>query len=220
MNKKLTLLHTTATVIQPLTKLAKELILQVEISHLVDESILKNVIKIGGLTPDTYRTVSDLVVSAERSGADAVLITCSSISPCVDVARRLVSVPVFKIDEPMAIEAVEKGNIIGVAATLMTTLEPTVGLVRCKADEIGKKVEIETCLCEGAFDAVSCGDADKHDRIVIESLTKLVEKVDVVVLAQASMARLIPSLPESITSPILSSPRSGIMKLREMFGSG
>ena len=106
MNKMLTLLHTTATVIQPLTELARELIPKVEISHLVDESILKNVIKIGGLTPDTFRTVSDLVVSAERSGADAVLITCSSISPCVDVARRLVSIPVFKIDEPMALEAV------------------------------------------------------------------------------------------------------------------
>ena len=90
--------------------------------------------------------------------------------------------------------------------------------MRSKADEIGKRVEVETCLCEGAFDAVTCGDVDKHDRIVIESLTKLVEKVDVVVLAQASMARLIPSLPESITCPILSSPRSGIMKAGEILG--
>lgn len=219
MSKKLTLLHTVATVIQALTDLARELVPDMEISHLVDESILKNVIKNGQLTPDTFRTVSDLVVSAERSGADAVLITCSSISPCVDVARRLVNVPVFKIDEPMALEAVETGTRIGVAATLMTTLEPTVGLVRDKANQIGKKVEIETCLCEGAFDAVICGDVEKHDRIVIESLTRLVEKVDAVVLAQASMARLIPSLPESIATPILSSPRSGIMKVGETLGA-
>jgi len=214
--QKLTLLHTVATVIEPLTTIARELIPEVAISHLLDESILKNLIKIGKLNPETIRCVTDLIVSADRSGADAVLITCSSISPCADVGRRLVGIPVLKIDEPMAEEAVAKGNRVGVAATLKTTLEPTVGLIESKADEAGKQIEIRTSLCEGAFEAVNGGDVEKHDRIVTEALAELVENVDVVVLAQASMARLISQLSEDITTPILSSPRSGIKRAGEV----
>lgn len=216
MRKKLTLINTVASVVAPLNEIAKELLPDIEITHVVDESILKDLIAAGKLSPETNRRVSELIIAAERSGADAVLVTCSSISPCVDMAKQLVNIPVLKIDEPMAEEAVMTGKKIGVAATLNTTLGPTISLIESKARQHNKSIEITRCLCEGAFDAAISGDGETHDRIVLEKLRQLANETDVIVLAQASMARLLPSLGPEMTTAILSSPRSGIKRAGEV----
>ena len=63
----------------------------------------------------------------------------------------------------------------------------------------------------GAFEAVSSGDAATHDRIVSENLVSLMDEVDVIVLAQASMARVVESMPaDNRQVPILSSPRLAV----------
>ena len=59
-----------------------------------------------------------MVQSAHEAGADAVMVTCSSIGPGVEVARQLLDLPIFRIDEAMAESAVNVGTRIGVAATL------------------------------------------------------------------------------------------------------
>jgi len=107
----------------------------------------------------------------------------------------------------MADKAVQAGKKIGVVATLSTTLEPTADLVRRRAALANKNIELVSRLCEGAFDALMSGDAAKHDKLVADALIDLSSKVDVIVLAQASMARVVNTLPEANKKvPILSSP--------------
>jgi hypothetical protein len=66
-------------------------------------------------------------------------------------------------------------------------------------------------LCDGAFDALAGGDQGRHDELVRAGLAELAGDVDVVVLAQASMARIFAALPEEERLvPILSSPRLGM----------
>ena len=50
-------------------------------------------------------------------------------------------------------------------------------------------METPDSLCDGAFDAVLAGDTATHDRILSEALRNDMTDVDVVILAQASMAR-------------------------------
>lgn len=58
---------------------------------------------------------------------------------------------------------------------------------------------------------------EAHDRIVREGLLSLMLDVDVIVLAQASMARVVDSLPdEERKVPILSSPKLGIEAARQV----
>ncbi|HOW00781.1 MAG TPA: glycoside hydrolase family 130 protein, partial [Rhodoglobus sp.] len=52
-----------------------------------------------------------------QAGAVALQCTCSSISPCIDTARLVVSIPALKVDEPMVNKAISMGKRIGVAAT-------------------------------------------------------------------------------------------------------
>jgi Asp/Glu/hydantoin racemase len=114
---------------------------------------------------------------------------------------------VLRVDQPMADAAVRIGRRIGVIATLPTTLDPTADLIRRRAAAAERDVEITERLCQGAFDALMSGDAATHDAAVAAALRELSASCDVVVLAQASMARVADQLPPSEKpAPVLSSP--------------
>jgi Asp/Glu/hydantoin racemase len=208
---KLALLHTSPLVIPVFSRLAAEMLPGVECFHMLDESLLKNTLRAGRLEKATTRRIAIMTELAGEAGADAVLVTCSSIGAAVDVARQIVDFPVIRVDEAMADNAVAHGGRIGVAATLRSTLDPTMTLIRDRARLAGVERSIEPQLCEGAFEAASAGDGAAHDRLVQDGLLALAAKVDLIVLAQASMARIVDKLPPgAITIPILSSPVSAV----------
>lgn len=209
MSKTLGLIHTSATLVPIFDDLVKEYLADkdIKVFNIVDDSLIKNTIQRNKLTPDTARRVVDYVGSAEEAGADYIMVTCSSIGPAVEASELLTSIPVLRVDRPMADKAVAEGKKIGVVATLSTTLEPTSDLVRRRAQAAGKEIELTSKLCEGAFEALMRGKPEEHDRKVAEALKELSEKVDVILLAQASMARVVDQLDEADKKvPILASP--------------
>lgn len=216
MAKRLALVHTVTSLVPVFQDLLAELAPDLDTFNIVDESLLQNVIRENKLSATTARRVVDHLMSAEAAGADLVMCTCSSIGPGVEMARPLLNIPALRVDEPMAELAVRTGSSIGVAATLRTTLEPTAALINKMADQAGREVVVIAKLCEGAFDAVIAGDTATHDAIVSAGLQELIEQCDVIVLAQASMARVVASLPEGDRQvPILSSPRLAVEHLAE-----
>lgn len=211
----LALIHTSPVLVPMFTALCQEHLAGTEIFHIVDESLIKNTIKAGHLEPVTVRRMAGYIQSARDAGADAVLVTCSSVGPAVTASLPLFDFPVFRIDEAMAEKAVSESRRIGVLATLSTTLEPTLALVRSSAAAAGRQIELSSRLCEGAFEAVVRGDTATHDRLVREGLTALLAETDLIVLAQASMARIVAQLPEELrTKPILASPDLAILRVR------
>lgn len=209
MSKKLGLIHTSATLVPIFQDLVEKYLgdKDIQVFNIVDDSLIKNTIERNKLTPDTARRVVDYVGSAEEAGADYVMVTCSSIGPAVESSESLTSVPVLRVDRPMADKAVAEGKRIGVVATLSTTLEPTSDLVRRRAIAASKDIELTSKLCEGAFEALMGGNPEEHDRKVASALKELAEKVDVILLAQASMARVVDLLDEAEKKvPILASP--------------
>ncbi|MPM62729.1 hypothetical protein SDC9_109606 [bioreactor metagenome] len=68
---------------------------------------------------------------------------------------------------------------------------------------------------EEAFHALLAGDMETHDRIVSEGLHSAYKQADVVMLAQASMARVLQQLP-SPPVPVMTSPESGIRWLKTL----
>jgi Asp/Glu/hydantoin racemase len=205
--KRLGLVHTSATLVPIFEQLCKAKLPGVEVFNLVDDSLIKDVIAHGCLRPPTAERVALHVAAAEQAGADLIMVTCSSIGPAVETAAKQASVPVLRVDKPMADKAVATGKRIGVIATLPTTLEPTADLVRRRAVAAGKEIELTSRLCEGAFEALMGGDPARHDAMVADALRELASQVEVIALAQASMARVVDGLSEADRRvPILASP--------------
>ena len=212
--KTLGLIHTSATLVPVFQELCKTYLPGVKTFNIVDDSLIKNVIACGELTPATARRVVNYVGSAEAAGADHILVTCSSIGAAVEASAALTKVPVLRVDQPMADQAVQTGKRIGVIATLPTTLQPTSDLVQRRALDAGKEIELTSVLCEGAFEALMSGDSQTHDNKVAAALKELSQKVDVILLAQASMARVVDTLSEEDKKvPILASPGIAIQHL-------
>jgi len=73
-------------------------------------------------------------------------------------------------------------------------------------------------LCEGAFTLLKNGDVKSHNKMVIEGIRELAEKVEVIVCAQGSMVALLDELGETPV-PVLTSPRLGVERVIEILES-
>ncbi len=213
-NTTLGLIHTSATMVPIFKELCRAKMPEIETFDLVDDSLIRDVIRAGELTASVAQRVAMMIFQAEKAGADQILVTCSSIGRAVETAAKLCSVPVLRVDQPMADRAVKVGHTIGIIATLKTTMDPTTDLVNRRADLLGQTVQTVPKLCEGAFEALMGGDPDQHDRMVAAALRELSEQVDVILLAQASMARVVAGFqPGEIKIPVLGSPPIAIETL-------
>ncbi len=200
------LIHTVGNLRGVFAALAKELLPNVALKHVVDESLLRDAIAEGGVTSEIGARLAGHVAALSQAGAAAVMVTCSSMGEAVDRIAATMPLPVLRVDTAMVDEALRIGSRIGVLATLRTTMTPTVELVRRRSAG-GRRIVVEAHLCEGAFEALRTGDAVGHDEFVQAGLRRIEPLVDVVILAQASMARVLTGPATTNRVPVLSSPR-------------
>ncbi|SDG65364.1 aspartate/glutamate racemase family protein [Microbacterium pygmaeum] len=210
--QRIAFLHTGAVVIAPVMELARTHLPGIATVNYLDDKIVADLgdDELAASVPDR---LADLVDAARRAGADAVMLTCSSISHLAAPTADRVGIPVLRIDEAMADDAVATGARIAVLATLPTTLRPTLALIQERADLAGKSPTIVSEVVDGAFAAVSSGDRDTHDRLVAAAIERRAPGVDVVVLAQASMASAAEAADVSV--PVLTSLVPGITRLSQ-----
>jgi Asp/Glu/hydantoin racemase len=213
---KLAIIHTTAATVDTLKALSAEVLPDRELINFVDDSILPQLARNGGNLSEVEERLVHYARFAEQVGADVILEACSSVGELVPKMQAEVSVPVVRIDEAMAEEAVRRGARLGVAATLPTTLQPTSRLLRAKADAAGKQVEIVPLLIEGAYQKLMLGDREGHDNLLVEKLQELARLTDAIVLAQASMARVLSRLPAVEQAKILVSPPLAMAEVKNI----
>lgn len=210
MKKKLAIIHTTPVTIEPLKELATKMIGDCEIINLVDDSILPQLSKNGGNIQEIAHRWESYAKVAEQLGADCILNACSSIGELVSYTQPKVSTPIVRIDDAMAEFAINSAEKIGVAATLETTLKPTLELLKQKASDKKKTVEFEPILVATAYQKLIANDKEGHDLDLSVALRDLAKKVDIVVLAQASMARVVSTFPIEEQSQFVTSPELGM----------
>ncbi|MGE5619015.1 MAG: aspartate/glutamate racemase family protein [Sphingomonadaceae bacterium] len=215
MADTLALIHTVPPLLEVFNRLGAEILPDVRRIHLLDEFVLERVRQRGHLAPEDSERVAQHARAAEEIGANLILVTCSTISPCVDHARKAVRVPIVKIDDAMIAKAVSLGSRLGVVATNHATLEPTRRAIQSQAEQMGRKVDVELVLVDHALAALMSGDGATHDLLVSQAVQRIAPGVDAVVLAQASMARVLEAIPESERPvPILSSPHLALEQVK------
>ena len=223
MTRRLALIHTVRALVPVFGALTRELAPDVTTTNLVDEALLEEAVAAGEMPQATADRLERHVAAALEAGADAVLVTCSSMGGAVDDLRARHGWPVLRVDEAMVDVALAAGPRIGVVATLLSTLGPTADLVRRRARDAGRdetELQLLARLVDGAFAALKAGDVEVHDAAVRGALRELIPQVDAIVLAQASMARVAGTLEadEAGGTLILASPRLGVERALAKLG--
>lgn len=195
--------------VKPFVETDKEL----EVYNIMDDSLLSDTRKYGGMTPVIASRMLNYAKAAEGSGADGIIVTCTSVNQATKFIRPLLQVPILNIEEPVAEMAVRDGEKIGVLGTIPTSPGAIGRVIQEKANDVGKKVEITSVVAEGAFDILCAGDRDKHDQMVCEALYRLAEKVDVIAFAQISMSQI---KFDPVRVPVHMIGESGLVRIREM----
>ena len=186
--------------------------------NIVDDSIVREIISNNNtISSDIVKRVCGYVISAELSGAELVVICCSTISGIASTASALVSIPVMGIDEPMAEKAVKQGEKVMVLATMPSTLSPSLRLLQDTCQRFDKPVVIDSVLCTEARGFLDAGNPERHDEILTDEIKKALKSYDIVVLAQASMARVCDVLTDPDRKRVLTSPPIAVESIRKQY---
>jgi hypothetical protein len=204
------LLHTVPALADTFQRRLTELEPGLRLTHVADPSLLARAIETG-----VDEVVNERVLAHVRhlaaTGAEVVMVTCSSIGEAAEAAAREVDLPVLRVDQAMAEKAVEiaaaGAGRVAVLATLDSTLGPTGRLLeRIAAGVPG--VVVDSQVVPGAAAARAAGDLATHDRLVREAVERAASAADVVVLAQASMAAAADQSAD-LAAPVLESVSTG-----------
>jgi len=215
MGKSIAIVQTSAVSSKDLKSLCAEIMPEVKVYQIIDDSLIPEVNANGGPTTGVKRRLFTYYQMAASLGVDLILNQCSSVGEVADEISPFIDVPIVKIDEAMARKAISLGKKIAVVATVQSTVGPSTRLIETEARKAGADIQIEKCLVDGAMMIlIEQGDVETHNKMVIGAVEKAAENNDVVVLAQGSMLVLAP-LVKDIKKPVLTSPRLAIEYVRE-----
>ncbi len=217
MKRKVGMVHAVATHVRLFNELVSEILPGVDVVHFVDEGLP---FLAGEQSRErVVRRLGLLASFAEESDAEVVLLTCTAFGRLVDEVEAAVNIPVLSVLEIIIDQAMELGDRIGVLGTHPGTVESAARLIREQATRHGKKVEVTARLCAGAFEALRREDWATHDGTVLKHLKEIMEAVQVVVIPQPSIERVLNQVPESGRPvPILTSSRLAVERLKEKLG--
>ena len=214
MKRKAGMVHSLYSNARLFKELSAKIMPDVEVVHLVDEGLPslsdkehhKRVVRRLGL----------LASLAEESGAEAILLTCTAFGRLADEVGNMVNIPALSVLEIVANEAMELSESIGVLATHPGALVSASEIIQEQAASRGKKIEVKTLLCTGAFDFLRREDWETHNAIVLKHLNKLMDEVKVVVIPQPSIEGVVSQILEAeIKVPILSSASLTVYRFKD-----
>jgi hypothetical protein len=204
-------LHTAEVHVDVFTDLLLELSPDDTSVHLVDESLLTDSRRRGGVDDDLRLRIGRRIRELSSEGAVRIVCTCSTIGgPSEDVGRAL-GVDVLRVDRPMADRAVASGTTIAIVAALESTIAPTRALLTETAESAGRRVTIVDAPCLEAWTHWESGDQARYVATLASHLATLDDAFDVIVLAQASMAPV--QTVVALKALVLSSPRPAVAAL-------
>lgn len=212
--KRIACIHTVYSVIESFTQQLREGIPGDLLIHsLYDDFLATDPARTGKFSAVNHQRLRLDMEAQALTGADIIVVSCSTLSPSVRLLRGEFNIPVVAIDDAMVEEAVRMGTRIGLLATANSTVEPSASALRAAAAAQGKEISLQILCNEDAIRALKAGDCARHDTLVLEMADRL-QRCDAVVLAQASMAHMEAAVAARTGLPALSSPRRCVEQIR------
>ena len=186
---------------------------EAERAHLLDASLPADLERSGGVDDAMRERFVALARYAERSGADAVLFTCSAFGDAIAAARAALALPVHTPNGAMLERAVADGARLALLATFAPTLRSMRPELEAIARRCGALPEVAYVHVEGALAALARGDVERHDELIAEASARQASGTRIA-LAQFSMARSAPRVEQRVGSDVLTTPGAAVRALR------
>ena len=215
--KRIVLIHTVKSVYETFEKEIRAVTGDIKVYNMLDEFLVADSIERGVFTVENRMRLMHDLQSAQLTGADLIVVTCSTLTPHVVAARPFFSTPIIAIDDAMCTLAVTQGSKITILATAESTVSPTLKKLEEEAALQNKKISLFSLCCPEALVHLKAGQKAKHDKLVLD-MAREVKDSDTIVLAQASMAHLQDLVQAQTRIRTLSSPQLCIQEVVKRLG--
>ena len=215
--KRIVLIHTVKSVYETFEKDLRAVTGVLKVYNMLDEFLVADSIERGVFTTENRMRLMHDLQSAQLTGADLIVVTCSTLTPHVVAARPFFNTPIIAIDDAMCSLAVKQGSKITVLATAESTVSPTLKKLEEEASLKGKEIFLSSLCCPEALVHLKAGQKAKHDKLVLD-MAREVKDSDTIVLAQASMAHLQDLVQAQTRILTFSSPQLCIQEVAKRLG--
>ena len=186
-SRRIALLHTADSNVALFDQaaMASGLGARAQLIHSVRPDLLAAVQAAGVLT-EALAGQTATALHALAEGADAVVLTCSSLGPAVG-SLGPTSVPVIRADAALAEAASRGGGVVAVLYAAPTSREATQQLFAHAAETSGAVIDLRWVA--GAWDAFLAGDAQAYGALIMDEMGRAeASGANRIALAQASMS--------------------------------
>ena len=199
------LIHATPAAMAPAVAAFGERFPAAGLWHLLDDRLVTDAERAGGLVPPLRRRMLSLIGHAVAGGADGVLLTCSMYGPVARLAAQLWDRPVAGSDEAMYERvAAERPARVAVLGSLETAVADSAARLREVLADGG--TEVVGVLCPGAAAAATAGDGDALLASLRSAAGPLAGQVDLFLLGQYSLTPGRAGLQAALEVPVWSPP--------------
>lgn len=201
-------LHTSDVHIATFDALRDRLAPDVRLHHEVRADLLQDMAP-GGCCAPGFLSGTRAVLSALAEPPTAlVLCTCSTLGPLAEAIAEADALPFLRFDRPMAEAAVARADRIAVMGCLEGAVHATGLLISDAACEAGRQIDLQTRCYPELWELFCAGALAEYHTAIADRISDVAATVDLIVLAQASMAPALAS-GVAIPVPVLSSPEIG-----------
>lgn len=201
------MVHATPAAIAPAVAAFGERFPEADLWHLLDDRLVSDAERAGGLVPPLRRRMLSLIGHAVAGGADGVLLTCSMYGPVARIAGQLWDLPVAGSDEAMYDRvAAERPARVAVLGSLETAVADSTGRLRRVLAGNGPATEVVGVLCPGAAAAALAGDGAALLASLRSAAEPLAGEVGLFLLGQYSLTPARAELEAALGTPVWSPP--------------
>lgn len=185
-------------------------------SSVFDESLYRERGTLDAPNAECYRRTLALMHYCESVGCDAILVTGSFFTPCVDAGRPFMGVPVLA-SYSSAVDAVLATSAKHVAA--LATDPGTVNLLdralNAAAQARGRTLAVTAAHVPGALALLAKGDMAGHDNLVASVAAGLTD-CDLILLGQISMGPGREAVAAKTGRQVLAASETAVLELKGM----
>jgi hypothetical protein len=220
---RIALIHATPLAMAPVNEAFAQLWPNTVLMNVLDDSLSADHAKNKGVLNDaTIQRFIDLAQYAKRSGADAILFTCSAFGPAIEIAREAVGIPTLKPNEAMFEDAISLAETKIGDIALIATFDPSLAPMATEFNDQRKARNFKGLLTQHyvpeAMAALGQGDANMHHSLITSKAATLTN-TSIILLAQFSMAAAKPQVEAKLSSmgqshiAVLTSPQCAVLSL-------